>query len=282
MAHEIFFDTDTLPSLQDACFLQIAKPFLHVNRIFPLHDMVYLVNGRMQIIEDNTEYILTPGSLIFLKAGVHHWGTEFCSPHTSWYYAHFSLPQNRKYPIFGTNDMLSKDFLYTIALPKFIKDATTLGLDKKLQEVVEALHGSSPLSHNFANAGFYEFLLQCSTASQSLSHKDVQYSMIIKVMEYLENNLYAPLNTSALAVTMQLSYKYIGTLFKSHTGRTILEYHTLLRMNKAARLLQETHLTATEISEQLGFNDPFYFSNVFKKIYHFSPREYRKNLPLNS
>ena len=54
-------------------------------------------------------------------------------------------------------------------------------------------------------------------------------------------------------------------------------YHIVqMRMERAARLLQQTDLTITQISERLGFDEVFYFSNVFKKQMKLSPMSYRK------
>ena len=59
-------------------------------------------------------------------------------------------------------------------------------------------------------------------------------------------------------------------------GLSLQNYHCQMRMERAARLLQQTDLTITQISERLGFDEVFYFSNVFKKQMKLSPMSYRK------
>lgn len=75
---------------------------------------------------------------------------------------------------------------------------------------------------------------------------------------------------------MGLSYKHLNDVFKKETGITLQKYHCQMRMERAARLLQQTDLTITQISERLGFDEVFYFSNVFKKQMKLSPISYRK------
>jgi AraC-like DNA-binding protein len=48
-------------------------------------------------------------------------------------------------------------------------------------------------------------------------------------------------------------------------------------MNYAARLLETTSLNVKEIADVLGYDDPFYFSRLFKSVNGLAPREYRKS-----
>ena len=64
--------------------------------------------------------------------------------------------------------------------------------------------------------------------------------------------------------------------FKVYTGYTPLEYRAMKRMENAKSLLSGTDMSVSDISESLGFDDPLYFSRVFKKNTGISPREYRK------
>jgi two-component system response regulator YesN len=50
---------------------------------------------------------------------------------------------------------------------------------------------------------------------------------------------------------------------------------TEIRMRKAKELLRSTTLRSFEIADQIGYNDPHYFSYVFRKQTGLSPKEYR-------
>lgn len=67
-------------------------------------------------------------------------------------------------------------------------------------------------------------------------------------------------------------YKKVKTL----TGYTPNEYIRKLRMERAAELLKEDTLTVAQVSYQVGFDDPYYFSKTFKAYYGISPTQYRK------
>jgi two-component system response regulator YesN len=64
-------------------------------------------------------------------------------------------------------------------------------------------------------------------------------------------------------------------VYSQETGQTFKEYLTEIRIKKAKELLRMTNLRSTEISYQVGYSDPHYFSHVFGKYTGFSPREFR-------
>ena len=64
-------------------------------------------------------------------------------------------------------------------------------------------------------------------------------------------------------------------VFESLFGVLPKLYIDKLRLNKAAELLAETSMSVAEISEMMGYQDPFHFSRRFKSVIGFSPRQYR-------
>lgn len=64
-------------------------------------------------------------------------------------------------------------------------------------------------------------------------------------------------------------------LFKQYTGQTPHIYQTVLLMDKAAMLLETTDMRVGEIAAFLGYDDPFYFSRLFRKYKQTSPKAYR-------
>ena len=77
---------------------------------------------------------------------------------------------------------------------------------------------------------------------------------------------------------LQMSPSYFGTIFKKHTGETLIEYLTRIRVEKAMELLKYTDLKTYEIADKTGYRDPHYFSLIFKKKVGLSPTEYREKI----
>jgi len=94
---------------------------------------------------------------------------------------------------------------------------------------------------------------------------------------YMAKNFTDPnlmLQDAAKAAGMSASR--FSTVFAQETGMTFTEYLTGLRIAKAKELLRATTLRSSEIGTAVGYNDPHYFSYLFKKSVGQTPSEYRK------
>ena len=69
--------------------------------------------------------------------------------------------------------------------------------------------------------------------------------------------------------------------FKQYTGVTPMQYIVSIRIHNAEVLLQNEQHNITEIANMIGYDNPLYFSRLFKKIKGLSPSEYRKNIIQN-
>ncbi|RGB67620.1 MULTISPECIES: response regulator [Oscillospiraceae] len=86
------------------------------------------------------------------------------------------------------------------------------------------------------------------------------------------------LGVDALCAHLHLSPAYFSTLFKRETGMGFTAYVTDVRMEEAVRLLRESGETTYRIAERTGYQDPNYFSYVFKKHFGMSPSKFRAGL----
>ena len=72
-----------------------------------------------------------------------------------------------------------------------------------------------------------------------------------------------------------LSSSHFSTTFKQETGKSFVEFLTSVRMDKAKEMLCFTDMKASQISYEVGYKDPHYFSYLFKKTQGCTPSEYR-------
>jgi AraC-like DNA-binding protein len=72
-----------------------------------------------------------------------------------------------------------------------------------------------------------------------------------------------------------MSLRTLHRKLKAVVDRTPGEFLNEFRMRKAVELLTTTSLPITEISVQIGFDEPTNFGRTFKKYYEMSPSKYR-------
>jgi AraC-like DNA-binding protein len=79
-----------------------------------------------------------------------------------------------------------------------------------------------------------------------------------------------------LAALANMSEPSFRAAFARATGTSPRRYLEELRMDQAARALVETDRTVTEIAHAVGYDDPYHFSRVFRRVNGVSPRGYRR------
>ena len=85
------------------------------------------------------------------------------------------------------------------------------------------------------------------------------------------------LSLDGLARHANLSVRTFTRLFQHQTGIAPMKYVIQQRMRNACSLLVSAPLTICEIARQTGYDDPYYFSRIFKQTMGKSPRHYRKS-----
>ncbi len=98
---------------------------------------------------------------------------------------------------------------------------------------------------------------------------------IENAMEHFHRDIAAPSGVAELARVAGLSRSQFSLLFRQGTGRTPQQYVEERRLEMAAYYLRTTALSVTEVSAMVGFENPFYFTNRFRRRFEKSPTRYR-------
>ncbi len=105
---------------------------------------------------------------------------------------------------------------------------------------------------------------------------DSAWKTVEKAKDFIaEHYADSELSVETLCSHLHLSSTYFSTLFKRETGMGFTAYVTEVRMERAARLLQDTDEKTYLIAEQTGYPDPNYFSYVFRRRFGVTPSKFR-------
>ena len=81
-------------------------------------------------------------------------------------------------------------------------------------------------------------------------------------------------NVEALAAAMNMSRSSLHRKIKALTDLSSLDFIRIIRLKRAAELLQEGELRINEISDRVGFQSPSYFAKIFQKQFGVTPTEF--------
>ena len=132
-----------------------------------------------------------------------------------------------------------------------------------------------------SKAGFREtasgLIDKALSARQGNSGEIRNHHVINLAEQYVKENFCDP-NISLISVAnhVAMSAAYFSTVFSQTTGQSFISYLTAMRMEKAKELLTSTNMKLSDIALEIGYNEPNYFSHVFRKTTGMTPKEYRQ------
>ncbi len=275
----IIFSNTVMPVLSMCDLVAASEPFYHADRVADFHVLIYVLEGAIYVTENDVDYAVTAGEMLFLKCGVHHLGKREIPKGTRWYYVHFFMEEkDEAEEFFSSSDPFVPyaTAAYKKALPQYVKGLKGSVAEKKLVEMVEFYHSDDRMKKWRINSLLQELLTEIAMGSDTASQGR---SLAEQIKESLSASYKEPFSAQALEKKFFLSYKYMAAVFKRETGTTMQRFHNSLKMNEAARLLRSTLLPVGEIAAQVGFGDMLYFSRCFRSFFGVSPTEYRRSLP---
>lgn len=140
------------------------------------------------------------------------------------------------------------------------------------RRAVRSRSGALARSEAFAVNALEEALLWLDTQNPATKRTD---DRVLAVTEHIGSHLGDPLSIDVLARLVHLSPSRLTHLFSQHLGISPQRYIERERMLRAQLMLQLTNRSVASIAAEVGFADPLYFSNRFRRFAGASPTGYR-------
>ena len=144
-------------------------------------------------------------------------------------------------------------------------------------QIVKAYHAQTPARDHILNGFVNAFLGMCLNLVESGTsnlNKDIEKIFQTKwlVREQIAN---PKLNVKNIAEKLRCSPDYLSHLFHTQTNEKLIHYIQRIRIEGAMLALRSTQLYISEIAWMSGYQDPAYFTRVFRKFTRESPQEFR-------
>lgn len=99
-----------------------------------------------------------------------------------------------------------------------------------------------------------------------------------EIIKYLNDNYKNYITLKTLSLEFNLTVPYISSFFNKYFGKNFQDYYDELRISKSLQTLLENNQTLEDLALEFGFTDSRGYVRAFKKIYHLTPTEYRKEI----
>ncbi len=249
-------------------------------------ELVYLESGEAVVTVDDREISLLPSEAYFHKPGEAHSIRAVGGPISVFF---ISFNSTSKIMTIFENLKLSlnseqKKLIYKINAQARNIFENESGKKSPTRFASRALLENPPLgSQQLYKLHLEELLL--SSAIQAENEKSIvtydtkenlEKIILERIITILSESIYSKVTIDSLSKSLNYSRTFLCTLFKKYRGTSLINYYNSLKIKEAKKLLSEK--SVSEVSRLLNFNNPYYFSKVFKKYEKIPPSEYKTRL----
>jgi YesN/AraC family two-component response regulator len=217
----------------------------------------------VEVLSQGTIQNYSGDSMIVWEPGaIHHYGNQ----KEKWAHTWFHVKGGDVAQILSSHNIpLNKVFKFS--MPFIVEKYLKLMND----ELNLNVHYNSEIIENF-------FINSIKEIARVLhEHRTVMVpERVLKVKLFLEEHYSEDLSLDLLSDRFNMSISRLSAEFKKHIGTSPIDYLIKIRMSEAALILSRLNLNVSEVAEKVGYDDPFYFSKLFKKYSAKSPLQYRK------
>ena len=263
-------------------YYEFGPNFVFQGESHDFWEMVYVDKGKVQVRRDEEDLILKQGELLFHQPNEFH-SIRSLDSSPNFFVISFSSasPAMAYFEKRRTQlDATLKPYLSSI-----IKEAEkTYNIPKndpnlrKLHRKEDAPLGGEQLIQTYLEQ-LLIFLLRTVTKEGSLvsfPKKGSQEDPLVSaIKQYLAQHITDTVRVEDICNEFDYSRSYLNKRFQNETGQSLAAYFIALKIEEAKRLIRESDLNFAQISERLSFDNPQYFSRVFKKHTGMTPTEFR-------
>ncbi len=253
-------------------------------RIILDHELVLILAGKGTLDIKSEASSFAAGDLLFIPPFTPHSFT--CREKIEHVAVHFDLAA--QFPPFAANLARRPAYKVRLAqgliLPQLYKTQPTDSIRSWLLGLVPLFTQGDPLSRLRAEAlllNVLTTLLQSAGAKngkpkgdESINH--TLYARIERAVDYIETHFAESIKPTDLARAAGMSVSHFNRLFHRWAAQSPGQFVLNRRVQEARKLLGDVNLSVKEVAVRCGFEDPYYFSKVFRRIDGLPPSHFRE------
>ena len=265
-------------------YFEFGKNFVFDGESHDFWEMVYIDSGKVRIRCDEDEITLTQGEIIFHRPNEFH-AIRALDSAPNFFVISFvcNSPAMQCFERYHTSlDNTLKTFISSIIresdntyiIPK--NDPSFYPLVKKNADI-----GGEQLIKTYLEQLLIFLLRKMTKKGQSdvfPAKEEMENHLVIAIKKQIQDKVEERFHVSDICSALGYSKSYLSKIFREQTGYTIASYSLKVKIKRAKQLIRDNDMNFTQISDTLAFDNPQYFSRVFKRITGMTPSEFKLSL----
>lgn len=274
--------TFTIQKLCSVHYFEFSKDYVFSGEAHDFWEMVYVDKGEILATAGEREFPLYCGQMLFHKPNEWHniRSNGTVAPNVMIVsFACKSAAMHRFEEAVISLNSAEKQLLSSVLSESKLLFETPLDdpFDHTLRVAEDAPLGGEQQLGNYLT----QLLISLSRRQMqenATEHKVGSTSLLDEIRAYMQAHLNTRMTLEQLAEEFHFSQSFLKKLFAEYTGGGAIHYFLRLRTERAKELLRESEKNITQIAEELGYENVYYFSNQFRHIAGMSPLEYRRSV----
>jgi AraC-like DNA-binding protein len=142
--------------------------------------------------------------------------------------------------------------------------------------IIEEIRTQKPLFQLKACAGIFSILAEVLSSERRIEQPNYYQKLTDCAKSLMKNNVLGTIDVPSIACQIGISTSRLNDVFKKYTGMTPYQYFIQIKINKAESLLADEDVSVQYAASKLGFEDPYYFSRLFKNKTGIAPSKWRE------
>lgn len=235
--------------------------------------LIYIASGKAHFyFQEDREEIVSAGHMVLYRPKEMQKYVYYAEDHPEVYWVHFTGHQVKQ--ILRKYGLPVSDHVFYAGI--------SLDYQTVFRKMIQELQRCRPNYEEMLTLLLQEIFIligrqtDCGKTLNNYMRNEMEQAACYFHEHYNEN-----ISIEHYAALRHMSTCWFIRNFKQYNGMTPLNYILNVRIAQAKQLLETTDYNITEISYIIGYDNPLYFSRLFKKQIGLSPSEYRKQLPNN-
>ncbi len=231
------------------------------------YQLLYVAAGKAFFTFNGKEQEVAAGNMVLYRPGVPQQYSYYLKDSPEIYWIHFTGSEAETF-------LTSNGFSAGISC---LRTGTDTEYQQLFLKIIWELQIQRPCFEDLLPLLFGHLLLVVkSHRMEDVSGNPGIKKEVVHAVQYFNENFSTQINIEDYAKSQNMSVCWFIRSFRQYTGMAPMQYITSIRISKAKDLLENTDYNISEIASVVGYENPLYFSRIFRKTAGCSPSVYRK------